>query len=134
MSYARFGYDSDVYVFLSVSGHLECCACRLASTTQIFASTDAMLAHLSAHADLGDRVPADTISDLKHDRDSNDSFIADARKERIRMSVAPECACGHLTGDHVFADAGLRAPHIGPCLIPGCGCPKFKDREESDDD
>jgi len=31
MSYARFGWDgSDVYVFMHVSGHLECCACILA--------------------------------------------------------------------------------------------------------
>jgi len=33
MSYARFGDDSDIYVYPHVGGGFECCACRLAELT-----------------------------------------------------------------------------------------------------
>jgi hypothetical protein len=79
MSYARFGWDgSDVYVFLSVSGHLECCACKLGDAWD-FPSTDAMIAHLEAHRGVGHCVPQDTIDELLADKAENDEWIQDRK-------------------------------------------------------
>jgi hypothetical protein len=94
MSYARFAsaeivakfaddpdwqpVRSDVYVFLSVGGFLECCSCRLLTDWQSFsaAATAAMLAHLREHIAAGHVVPPDTISAIEADRVENDAFIA----------------------------------------------------------
>lgn len=76
MSYARWGqHDSDVYVFLSTSGKLECCGCSL-SDEWTYDSTDAMIAHLREHQAAGDHVPADCIARLEEKREDNDAFIA----------------------------------------------------------
>jgi len=55
MAYARFSH-ADVYVFMSTSGHLECCACRLGDEWA-FDSTQAMVDHLAAHRAAGHNVP-----------------------------------------------------------------------------
>jgi hypothetical protein len=61
MSYARFGWDnSDVYVFMSVGGWLECCACVLAhGDWESFraSDTDTMIAHLKKHISVKHHVP-----------------------------------------------------------------------------
>lgn len=83
MSYARFGYeDSDVYVFLAVEGHLECCACLLGATperpggvTARFANTAEMIDHLKAHRLQSHTVPGSTLDDLRRDGAENDAFI-----------------------------------------------------------
>jgi hypothetical protein len=64
MSYARFAEDSDVYVFLSIGGHLECCSCRLKGKGQCasFKTTDEMLSHLREHREAGHDVPERTVS------------------------------------------------------------------------
>lgn len=75
MSYARFGWNgSSVYVFLCVSGHLECCACSLGDKWE-FRTTDAMLAHLDEHVAAGHTVPADCIERLKAHREENDAQV-----------------------------------------------------------
>lgn len=80
MSYARFGsQDSDVYVFLCVSGHLECCGCSL-SDTWAYRSTDAMIAHLREHQRRGDVVPEHTFDGLEEDRAENEAYIAQEAK------------------------------------------------------
>lgn len=71
MSYSRFGWGgSDVYVFMSVGGFLECCGCilDLGSETREPSfraeSTQAMVDHLEAHKKEGDHVPDDVIPAL----------------------------------------------------------------------
>ena len=66
MSYARFTKDSDVYVFLNMSGRLECCNCGLAIGARpvTFGSTQAMVDHLARHVHAGDRVPEHVVPEL----------------------------------------------------------------------
>jgi hypothetical protein len=43
---------------------------------------------------------------------------------------APTCECGHKVGDH--ASGGTHWPHpprYGVCLVPGCDCRDFVERE-----
>lgn len=75
MSYCRFAEDSDVYVFLSVGGALECCGCSL-SDNWSHRSTSAMLAHLREHRRQGHKVPERAMSRLAKEREDNDAFIA----------------------------------------------------------
>lgn len=76
MSYARFGYDdSDVYVFLSSEGYLECCGCSL-NEQWYYETTDEMLAHLEEHRAQGHNVPQDCIDELLADKEENDQWIA----------------------------------------------------------
>lgn len=68
MSYARFTKDSDVYVFLNMSGRLECWGCGfyyyVATGYVTFDSTQAMVDHLARHAAAGDRVPEHVVPEL----------------------------------------------------------------------
>jgi hypothetical protein len=57
MSYARFGGGSDVYVFASVYGHVECCGCILGEPWEHH-SADAVVAHMREHVAAGHKVPA----------------------------------------------------------------------------
>ena len=78
MSYARFGDDSDVYVYLDVAGELRCCACRFLTGCESrgFRTTADLIAHLYAHQDAGHAVPADTFTELEARREENDAWIA----------------------------------------------------------
>lgn len=64
MSYARFGSDSDVYVY--DSGFLVCCGCVIQDTSH-FKTARLMLEHLNQHTKLGHRVPDYTIEEIKED-------------------------------------------------------------------
>lgn len=77
MSYARFGSDSDVYVFLNVSGYFECCGCELLTDTMsaTFKTTDEMVTHLREHIAAEHAVPDFTIPALETERKENDSWI-----------------------------------------------------------
>jgi len=76
MSYARFGEDSDVYVYADAeAGYLRCVGCNVD-----FSSTDAMLEHLRGHIASGDAVPAKVIPALEADRAKNDEWLATARR------------------------------------------------------
>lgn len=79
MSYARFGPDSDVYVFLTIHGVFECCACGLTDVWQRFDTTDALLAHLDEHEAAGHNVPARCRERLINMRDENDAWIRGRR-------------------------------------------------------
>lgn len=71
MSYARFGQDgSDVYIFMSTGGWLECCWCSLGETFEA-SSTAEMLAHIDEHRSVGDFVPGHVPLDLQLDDSSN---------------------------------------------------------------
>lgn len=83
MSYARFGTDSSVYVFLDVSGYFNCCGCRLApgvATSTHAPTTAEMLAHLEEHRAAGHLVPDYCLDGLRDDRDENDSWIRRSRR------------------------------------------------------
>ena len=69
MSYARFSH-ADVYVFMSTSGHLECCGCHLGDQWS-FDSTAAMVEHLAEHRAAGHDVPNGIESDLWADDQEN---------------------------------------------------------------
>ena len=63
MSYARFS-EGDVYVFLSVGGHLECCGCILNPRTVTLDTTQKMLEHLEGHRHAGHLIPERTVPQL----------------------------------------------------------------------
>ena len=69
MSYSRFSH-ADVYVFMSTSGHLECCGCRLGDQWA-FDSTQAMVDHLAEHRAAGHYVPAGIEDALWEDDQDN---------------------------------------------------------------
>ncbi len=75
MSYARFGWDgSDVYVFMHVSGHLECCACILAHgdwESFLAGGTQTMVDHLKKHELAGHQIPSDIYGRLWEDDKEN---------------------------------------------------------------
>ena len=64
MAICRFGSDSDVYVYYSIYGGLECCGCRL--NEKVFKARDEreMLSHLERHRAAGHRIPAAAFDDL----------------------------------------------------------------------
>ena len=65
MAYARFGRDSDVYVYEDGAGW-ECCGCSL--STDSITRTDSrsgMIEHLQRHITRGDKVPAEAIEELR---------------------------------------------------------------------
>lgn len=70
MAYARWGKDSDVYVYMSVLGHLECCGCWFGGVRR-FMSTQAMVDHLATHRAAGHTVPDDLEADLWEDDTEN---------------------------------------------------------------
>lgn len=76
MSYARFGDESDVYVYADAeAGCLRCVGCNAD-----FSTTYAMVEHLHGHIEKGDAVPAAVIPALETDRAKNDAWLATARR------------------------------------------------------
>jgi hypothetical protein len=79
MSYARFGPNSDVYVYADVGGYLNCCGCILSNNRtapSAFDTTAEMLEHLEQHKAAGHQVPDYCISGLKEDAEENDKWLA----------------------------------------------------------
>ena len=74
MAYARFS-AWDVYVFMHVDGHLECCGCRLNGGWEggvvECESTEAMIAHLAEHEAAGHDVPPGIEDQLREDNHAN---------------------------------------------------------------
>lgn len=85
MSYARFSSESDVYVYLSVGGWLECCACRLNDVTgendpfpdseRVFSTAD-MPQHLTGHRLASHDVPQRCIDGLVADAAEIDAWMS----------------------------------------------------------
>lgn len=81
MSYARFGPDSDVYVFQTCGLLLACCDCRLREIEATipwasFSTAREALDHLKRHIDAGHKVPDYTIEEIKEDFPDLDLQIA----------------------------------------------------------
>lgn len=74
MSYARF-LDADVYVYMHVSGWLECSMCHLMKDQNEVSfrafDTDTMIAHLKKHIAVKDYVPEDIFDNLIADDKEN---------------------------------------------------------------
>jgi hypothetical protein len=62
----RFGSDSDVYVYYSIHGGIECCGCRLLDGRLFNLPTEAeMIAHLEQHRRAGHKVPEEAFEELR---------------------------------------------------------------------
>jgi hypothetical protein len=122
MAYARFSEESDVYVFLSTHGALECCGCVFTKSAPVedkrwdYESTADMIAHLEAHRSAGHLVPEYCFEGLEEDSESNDAFIAEAHAMRVHVL----CACGHIGEAHDLIDARMK------CSKKECNCPGFR--------
>jgi len=65
LSVCRFSDGSDVYVYYSVYGGLECCGCRLAGGAAFNAADEqSMIAHLEKHIAAGHKVPDQAVEEL----------------------------------------------------------------------
>ena len=80
MSYARFSW-CDVYVFVSVEGHLDCCGCSLPPGWFEADTTAEMLDHLQKHREAGHDVPDEVFDALRADAAVNDADMAKTRSE-----------------------------------------------------
>jgi hypothetical protein len=93
VSYCRFS-SGDVYVFLSCTGVLECCACWLneREDDELFPAsfyaltTEKMIKHLWKHLDAGHEIPGYTFDGLRRDYKENDAWLAsdEAKAERAK--------------------------------------------------
>ncbi len=80
MSYARFSADSDVSVYASAAGGIECARCRFIADAQepprsnaVMVDEDETIVHLEKHRGAGHRVPNDAFERLRADRDARAS-------------------------------------------------------------
>ena len=67
MSYARWGSDSDVYVFETCGGVFECCGCKENLDSESFETSGEIIAHLNEHRAKGDLVPDYTYQQIMRD-------------------------------------------------------------------
>ena len=112
MSYARFSY-ADVYVFMSTSGHLECCGCILGDQW-VFDSTQGMVDHLAEHRAAGHDVP-DGIEQQLWD-DDRDNWID---YERCDVEGCDErTTCGSPTDNESVPGRSLNGkPYVRACSL-----------------
>jgi hypothetical protein len=76
VSYCRF-VEADVYVFMHVGGHLECCACILHKEdwgSFQADSTQKMIDHLIEHKNAGHHIPEHVYANLWADDAENFSL------------------------------------------------------------
>lgn len=67
MSYCRFWWnDSDVYVFASVYGGIECCGCKLEGDLTVN-TPEEMIEHLMEHREAGHTVPEFALERLREE-------------------------------------------------------------------
>ena len=64
MAFARFGRDSDVYVYEDTRGGFTCERCPEIGKQFRCTTSGEMVAHLLQHRARGDRVPDDAITEL----------------------------------------------------------------------
>jgi hypothetical protein len=65
MAVCRFNDDSDVYVYYSVLGGIDCCGCILLGRGAFVARDEAaMITHLNEHVAAGHKVPAKAFERL----------------------------------------------------------------------
>jgi hypothetical protein len=70
MAVARFSDTSDVYVYYSTAGGIDCCGCRLSERRTLnLANEVAMIAHLEAHVIAGHQVPRVALGKIESARE-----------------------------------------------------------------
>ena len=96
MSYARFGAESDVYVYHHYIGFIECCGCSLVEAedgedfgfAKLQTAREA-LEHLDKHRAAGDEVPTRAYERIRSEYEDLDAqiepYIAPERKPRERL-------------------------------------------------
>ena len=66
MALCRFGSDSDVYIYYSVHGGIECCGCQLVASGMFnVPDEEQMIAHLEEHRLAHHKVPDVAFEDLR---------------------------------------------------------------------
>jgi len=95
MSYCRFGWEgSDVYIYASVGGWIECCACSLQPTrkseflgfiNESFKAYDTqqMIDHIKQHREKGERVPDYVEEELMNDHEENMKYIQECKDANL---------------------------------------------------
>lgn len=79
MAYARFGKDSDVYVYLSITDKYVCCSCALQEDATVYDgyrlwpdtnmdTPEQVIEHLREHVGAGHRVPDRAFERLEKER------------------------------------------------------------------
>ena len=72
MAYARFGRDSDVYVYQDTRGGYTCERCPEVGS-QFRCNTSAeMVSHLLGHLAKGHKVPSDAVEELRQEKDDQE--------------------------------------------------------------
>lgn len=72
MSYARFGENSDVYVYSHVGGFIECCGCILGDKWD-FHSVAEIVTHLHEHVEAGHKVHPELLDPAMYE---DERFVA----------------------------------------------------------
>lgn len=77
MAYTRF-FDSDLYIYPHVEGHIECCACWLNESKDEYSlflanvkitNDDDLKEHLDRHAKAGHNMPDGLLQEILQDDD-----------------------------------------------------------------
>jgi hypothetical protein len=66
MAIARFGTDSDVYIYECEQGY-RCERCTMIGSAFVCATPEKILRHLREHASRGDRVPDAAFTELRRE-------------------------------------------------------------------
>jgi len=80
MSYCRFWSTSDIYLYRSVGGGIECCGCLFRDESRDctnLSTFDEAIAHVQEHIDAGHRVEAHVIPMLRRDMNNGVSLEAE---------------------------------------------------------
>ena len=78
MSYARFGSDSNVYVYEHVNGGIECCSCWFKAPGEmcpIFQTSGETILHLIKHLNVGLAVPESAFVAILKEHPNTDEVI-----------------------------------------------------------
>lgn len=104
MSYARFS-EGDIYVFATFDDVYECCSCRLALAqphaafhdSQTFATTEAIIAHVHEHIDVGHDVPARCLERLESELVEGAVLVLSSTSEWLRHKAEYTASLGMST-------------------------------------
>lgn len=109
MAYARYGKDSDVYVYEHVDGGYRCERCPRVGSHFHCASASEMVRHLLGHRQRGDRVPDDALNELTAE---NSDFCASHMNKTVTISLTAEEALVLFEFLTRYSDEGvLRIEH-----------------------
>ena len=97
MAYARYGQDSDVYMFETGVAEIECCGCRFSpSRSPSFRTRSEAIAHLRNHRSAGHKVPDWAFEDLAEE--------VGRLGDLVRAAYLVDCGDGRVEcrdcGDH----------------------------------